>query len=302
MSTNSDRLIFLSLGRVSRVMSMGTDGTDLQTLAEGLESAPDGVAVDPVGRHIFISYMGLVRVGEDYWENDGHVERCNYDGSDRQVIVPVGSFTTGKQITFNEHTRRLYWCDREGMRVMSCRPDGSDLTTLVQTGAGEDRTDPTRHCVGVAVDAKGGYIYWTLKGKPNGNEGRIVRAPLALPAGADPARRTDIETLLGELPEPIDLDWDEQTDTLYWTDRGDPPKGNTLNRAKVRDGKAVDHEILLSNLREAIGLALDLPNRRAFITELIGGAVQVADLDRPGEGQVVYEGKGRLTGLAYLRA
>ena len=81
MSTNSDRLIFLSLGRVSRVMSMGTDGTDLQTLAEGLESAPDGVAVDPVGRHIFISYMGLVRVGEDYWENDGHVERCNYDGS-----------------------------------------------------------------------------------------------------------------------------------------------------------------------------------------------------------------------------
>jgi hypothetical protein len=29
--------------------------------------------------------------------------------------------------------------------------------------------------------------------------------------------------------------------------------------------------------------------------------VQVVNLDRPGEGRVIYEDKGRLTGLAYLR-
>ena len=38
------------------------------------------------------------------------------------------TFENGKQITFDAATGRLYWCDREGMRVMSCRPDGSDLT------------------------------------------------------------------------------------------------------------------------------------------------------------------------------
>ena len=34
-----------------------------------------------------------------------------------------------------------------------------------------------------------------------------------------------------DLPEPIDLEIDHTTRTLYWTDRGDPPHGNTVNRA-----------------------------------------------------------------------
>ncbi len=302
MSNPSDRLIVLSLGLKSRVLSMGTDGSDVQVLVDGLDSKPDGVSVDPVRRHIFYSFMGATRTGEDFWENEGHVERCNYDGSDRQVVVPVGSFVTGKQLVFSDAMQRLYWCDREGMAVLSCRPDGTDLRTEVRTGSGEDRLDARNHCVGVAVDAQGGWLYWTLKGKPNGCEGRIARAPLQLPAGTDPAKRTDIEILLGDLPEPIDLEWDETTDSLYWTDRGDPPEGNTLNRAKLRGGQLVDHEVLLSNLEEAIGLALDLPGRRAFVTELVGGNVRVVDLDHPGEGKVIYHTKGRLVGMAYLRA
>jgi hypothetical protein len=188
------------------------------------------------------------------------------------------------------------------MAVLSCRPDGSDLRTEVRTGSGEDRLDPRKHCVGVAVDAKGGWLYWTLKGKPNGCEGRIVRAPLQPAPGTDPAARTDIETLLDDLPEPIDMEWDETSDTLYWTDRGDPPQGNTLNRARLRDGRLVDQEVLLSNLNEAIGLALDVPGRRAFVTELMGGNVRVVDLDHPGEGKVIYTTKQRLVGMAYLRA
>ncbi|MFT4243714.1 MAG: hypothetical protein QM569_15705 [Acidovorax sp.] len=302
MDQSSDRLIVLSLGLKSCVLSMATDGSDVRVLVDGLDSKPDGVSIDHARRHIFYSFMGVTRDGEDFWENEGYIERCNYDGSDRQVVVPLGSFVTGKQLVFNDAMQRLYWCDREGMAVLSCRPDGSDLRTEVRTGSGQDKLDPRNHCVGVAVDAKGGYLYWTLKGKPNGCEGRIMRMPLQLPPGADPARRTDLETLLDGLPEPIDLEWDETTDSLYWTDRGDPPAGNTLNRAKLRDGKLVDHEILLSNLNEAIGLALDLPGRRAFVTELVGGNVRMMNLDRPGESTVIYHTKGRLVGLAYLRA
>ena len=38
MSNPSDRLIVLSLGLKSRVLSMGTDGSDVQVLVDGLDS------------------------------------------------------------------------------------------------------------------------------------------------------------------------------------------------------------------------------------------------------------------------
>jgi len=300
LSTASDRIIFLSLGLKSRVMSVATDGTDLKVLVDGLDSKPDGVTIDPVNGHLFYTFMGVIRDGEDFWETDGYIERANLDGSDRQVIVPIGKFVTGKQITFDGRSGRLYWCDREGLRVMSCRTDGSDLAVHVQTGStAEHRQNRRLHPVGVTVDAEGGFLYWTQKGKPNGNEGMILRAPLGVVPG-DPTARTDIEVLLEGLPEPIDLDWDHQNRMLYWTDRGDPPDGNTVNRAKLRDGKLVDHEIILSHLEEGIGLAHDPEGRRVFVSDL-GGHLRVVDLKRPGVGQVVYKGQGKLTGIAYLR-
>jgi hypothetical protein len=38
------------------------------------------------------------------------------------------------------------------------------------------------------------------------------------------------------LPEPTDLDLGPVHRTLYWTDRGDPPRGNTVNRATMDPG------------------------------------------------------------------
>ncbi len=301
MSASPDRIILLSLGRESRILSVATDGSDMKVLIDGLESKPDGVTIDPVNRHLFYTFMGIVRDGEDFWEADGHIERANLDGSDRQVIVPVGGIVTGKQITFDPKSGRIYWCDREGLRVTSCRADGSDLVVHVQTGSTDaDRQDRRRHPVGVAVDRQGGFLYWTQKGKPNGNEGTILRAPLDI-VPQDPAARTDIEVLLDGLPEPIDLEWDGEESTLYWSDRGDPPNGNTVNRARIRDGKAVDHEILISGLEEAIGLAHDPAGRRVFVSDL-GGHLRVVNVDHPHEARIVFQGHGKLTGIAYLRS
>mgnify|MGYP000044072605 CR=1 FL=1 len=302
MDTATDRIVFLSLGRLSRVMSVSPDGDDVRTLIEGLDSFPDGITIDPVNRHLYYTFMGADRAGEDYFSTDGYIERANYDGSGREIVVPIGTFVTGKQIQFGPSSRRIYWCDREGMKVMSCATDGSDLKIHVQTGAtDEDSQDRRRHCVGVTVDEPGGYLYWTQKGKPKGNEGRILRAPLHASPGDDPARRTDIETLADGLPEPIDLEWDGGTQTLYWTDRGNAPKGNTLNRATIHGGKLTDHEILFSGLKEAIGLAYDHRNRRVFVSDL-AGTLRVVNLDRPGEAKVVYQGRSPLTGIAYLPA
>ena len=63
--------------------------------------------------------------------------------------------------------------------------------------------------------------------------------PLDLPPGTSAQHRDNIELLFKDLPEPIDLHLLGRGATLLWTDRGDEPDGNTLNRANpsTRDGR-----------------------------------------------------------------
>jgi hypothetical protein len=163
---------------------------------------------------------------------------------------------------------KLYWADREGMRIMRCNLDGSKIETVIETGHGDsDRRDSTKWCVGIAVDAEHGQIYWTQKGPDKAGKGRIFRAGVEIPKGQTAANRTDIEVLFDNLPEPIDLDLDLDNRMLYWTDRGDPPRGNTVNRAPM-DGdtkkKMQAPEIVLTHLMEGIGIALDLRENGCF--------------------------------------
>jgi hypothetical protein len=207
---------------------------------------------------------------------------------------------TPKQLQLEPVSRKLYWSDREGMRVMRCDLDGSNVETLVQTGEGdEDRRDETRWCVGVAVDPERGHVYWTQKGPSDAGRGRILRAGAEMPAGETPAGRSDIELLFDGLPEPIDLELQRATRTLYWTDRGDPPRGNTVNRAPVDAGDANGQppEILSSHLMEGIGIALDPGGGRMFITDL-GGSVYLADMDGSNRREIMVA-QGNLTGIAY---
>ena len=79
-------------------------------------------------------------------------------------------------------------------------------------------------------------IYWTQKG--SGGNGRILRASVEVPKGETAAHRSDIEALFEGLPEPIDLDVDLPHRLMYWTDRGDPPRGNTVSRAPMDPPRA----------------------------------------------------------------
>jgi hypothetical protein len=130
---------------------------------------------------------------------------------------------------------KLYWSDREGMRVMRANLDGSQIETLVDTSVGDSRpgSDQRKWCVGIAVDTDGGKFYWTQKGGHHAGLGRIFRANIQVSQGQSAENRRDIEPLYDNLPEPIDLDLDPVNRTLYWTDRGDPPRGNTVSRAPM---------------------------------------------------------------------
>jgi hypothetical protein len=62
--------------------------------------------------------------------DDGSIERADLDGKNRKIILAQGHTHTPKQIILEKKAGKLYWCDREGMRVMRCNLDGSQLETL----------------------------------------------------------------------------------------------------------------------------------------------------------------------------
>jgi 3-hydroxyacyl-CoA dehydrogenase len=290
----AERVFFLDVSG-GRMASVNPDGSDLEVLIEGLERLPDGLVVDVKGGHIYWTNMG------NPTKNDGSIERADLDGGNRRTIVPEGSTFTPKQLQLDAKGGKLYWCDREGMRVMRANLDGSAIETLVDTSHGDARPgrDAKKWCVGIAVDHDAGHVYWGQKGSDNANEGRIFRAGLDIPKGETPTSRTDIELLFGGLPEPIDLDLDLDNRLIYWTDRGDAPRGNTVSVAPMdaesRNGHAP--EILVSGLMEAIGLSLDLKGRRMFFSDL-GGSVYSAKLDGS-EKRALTFAEGNLTGVAY---
>ncbi|MDB6090183.1 MAG: 3-hydroxyacyl-CoA dehydrogenase [Gammaproteobacteria bacterium] len=272
-----------------RVFSMNPVGSDSRNLVTGCR-LPDGIAVDTEAGHLYWSDMGVPS------RNDGKIERADLDGGNRKTIIPEGATFTPKQIHLDRTNKKLYWSDREGMRVMCANLDGSSMETLIETGRGDaDRSNPSNWCVGITVDAQRGHFYWTQKGADNAEHGRIFRAGIGIPAGQTPANRTDVTLLFDGLPEPIDLELDLTNRFLYWTDRGDPPRGNTVNRTRI-DGK-LQQQIVLGGLMEGIGIALDLPGSRMFVTDL-GGSVYSAHLDGSNK-QTLAMAQGNLTGIAY---
>src|SRR5882724_11524094 len=287
------RLFVLELSG-NRVLSMKPDGSDRKILATDCP-LPDGIVVDAEVGHIYWTNMGASPS-----ENSGSIERADLDGQNRKSIVPEGGTFTPKQLHLDKKNGKLYWSDREGMRVMRANLDGSQIETLVQTGQGDaDSKDQTKWCVGITLDPTRGQIYWTQKGPDNAGVGRIFRANIEIPKGQTAANRSDIEVFFDRLPEPIDLELDLKTRVLYWTDRGDPPRGNTVNRASV-DAKPQAPEIVLTHLMEGIGIALDVRNDRMFITDL-GGSVYTARLDGSEMHPILFA-QGNLSGIAYVEA
>jgi len=288
--TGVARLFFLEASQ-GRIFSVNPDGSDKKVFVSECR-IPDGVAIDVEAGHLYWTNMGVPS------RNDGSIERVDLDGRNRKTIVPEGGTFTPKQLHLEKEAGKLYWCDREGMRVMRSNLDGSSVETLVDTSQGEQRPgrDQTKWCVGITVDPARGKIYWTQKGPEKGGVGRIFRANIEVPTGQTATNRTDIEVFFDGLPEPIDLELDPETRVLYWTDRGDPPCGNTVNRASI-DAKPPAPEILVTHLMEGIGIALDLKGNRMFFTDLAGG-VYSACLDGSEKKPLLFA-QGNVTGIAY---
>lgn len=304
-TTTHSRLFLLDIGLGTypngkgRILSCRPDGSNLHEIVGNIRTLPDGIAIDVANQHIYWTNMGKLGV------NDGSIQRCDLSGANIVTIVPEGKTHTPKQLVIAQRSKKIYWSDREGMKVMRANMDGSDVEILYQPGVSdEDRRDYRNWCVGIAVDEEAGRVYWTQKGPSKGNQGRILYMGLDFKPGESSTSRTDVHILLANLPEPIDLEIDHASKTLYWTDRGDPPHGNSVNSISLvgvsTEGSTTSPErkILVRKLHEGIGLALDTKNSRMFFGDL-GGAVYSSNLDGTNKNTIL-DIDGEVTGVAFV--
>src|SRR5882762_9728636 len=139
------RLFVLELSG-GRIHSVNPDGSSGKVIDADCH-LPDGIVVDVEAGHIYWTNMGVPNL------NDGSIERADLDGGNREVIIPLGVTHTPKQLHLEKGSSKLYWCDREGMRVMRSNLDGTNVETLVKSGEGDDdRRDATKWSVGITVD------------------------------------------------------------------------------------------------------------------------------------------------------
>ncbi|KAI1828361.1 3-hydroxyacyl-CoA dehydrogenase [Xylaria intraflava] len=298
---------FMNAAHAGRLL-VGVPGGRAPEVLLTNQELPDGIDVSKVSRRIFWTSMGMPKV------DNGALFSCDLSGRDIKTVIGRHSILhTPKQLLVDDQGSKIYVCDREGLKVVRCNPDGSELEILVTTGDSEDenhRADPSRWCVGIAVCHRTGKFYWSQKGPSKGGKGRIFRANIDFLDGENAENRSDVECVLQNLPEPINLSIDQERGELYWTDRGELPLGNSINRVSIRSLRPIQHgdqtvswpgkdyELLVRNMHEAIGIKLDLLNKHIYATDL-GGRVYRFGLDGR-NGETFYESQGTYAGITLV--
>jgi hypothetical protein len=155
------RLFFLDLS-AGRILSANPDGSDLKTIINEGRRLLDGLVLDVAAGHIYWTNMG------DHERNDGSIMRSDLNGKNMITFVPPGGTFTPKQLQIEKRSGKLYWSDREGMRVMRANLDGSEIETLVDTSQGDSRpgSDQRKWCV---------VLRWTLTAAGSIGRRRVVR-------------------------------------------------------------------------------------------------------------------------------
>jgi hypothetical protein len=298
---SSARIFALDIG-LSNGMDSSNAGEVIELTPEGQirslvqdQAMPDGLAIDVDSSRMFWTCMGTPG------KPDGAIYSADLDGSNIATVVAPGSINTPKQLVLDSSNKLIYFGDREGVAVFRCQFDGSKLQKLVDNGQAGPESDALGWCVGISISQSLGKLFWTQKGPSKGGKGRLFSADLPAPENTVSAL-TNVQCLLKDLPEPIDLEFDEDSRTLYWTDRGELPQGNSLNRMQLQaegSASAFRKEILAKHFHEAIGLKLDSARKQIYVTDL-GGSVYSYQIDGKITETLFADEKRAFTGVACL--
>jgi DNA-binding beta-propeller fold protein YncE len=249
----------------------GPDFSDGTVVVDQTDTAPDGVAVDPAAGTLYWSAMGdlfgfgggsLQRSGLDgsgvqrivepgitttpkqlaldlvhgrvYWaDREGaSLWRSGLDGSDAQPVVSGHGLVEVIGVAVDAEGDRVYFTDRmtktiyrAGLEVPAGQAAGdrTDVEELVVLPAAASPID-------LALDLRHRRLYWTDR-----QLGTVSRAGLDVPPGETAAGRTDVETVVEGLTEPIGIAIDAARGTLYYGQLGDGLAGRpgTITEASL---------------------------------------------------------------------
>jgi sugar lactone lactonase YvrE len=237
------RLVFNSLSS-SNIYSIDLDGSNLQTLFSTGDDQSTSLAYDPVTTKIFW--------GVDIPSN--YIVKANLDGSGRQTF-PLDDGPDS--MALDHGLGKLYYGSEDGSTLHWMNLDGTGLQTIV--------FDPTNYAFGIAIDATGGKVYWTLAGNKY-----IDRANL------DGTQQEDL--ILGPGPDPAftfgatyGIALDVPNGKMYFSDEDD----SFYYRANL-DGTGIER-FTPEDMMHPHGIALDLDAGRIYWAQQ--GAIGSSDLD-----------------------
>lgn len=272
------------------------DGSNFEVLVKDLE-APDGLVVSLPQQTVVWTNMARGPNGS-LQRTDLHGKALQGDG---KYLVDPGSFETGKEIELDTRDNKLYWADRDGMKVMRANRDGSNVEAFVHHFIDRDEIDSDgktialENPVGIALDLENRHLYFTDRFMARVMRVSLDVAPVFV---GQKSVRTDVETLFQgdrETSRPIDIDLDLEKGLMYWTDRGE----HTISVAKLDGSKRkviVDNDKII--IKDPIGISLDLASQTFVWTDMTTHKIYRANLDGSNI-QTVLEGDKLLNGIPY---
>lgn len=311
------RLYFLSL--TGEILNADPEGGEVVHQIRGINTSPDGIAVDKTAGYLYWTNMGglwgmpgssasiqrvSLQASGTYRANKtkAWVEGEDRSTSEVKTLVTPSQYggKVPKQMTLVEYNgrKKLYWGDREGMKVVRANTDGSDVEVVIDTSGYKCQPVPDcREVVGVAVDTKNMMVYWSQKGRDYTTQGSIHRAPINR---TSPAWANDIQTILSGLSTPIDLHFIDGVG-LFWTDRASLRSGD-VNSLALEDNQvqAASRKIpRIKGLGESVGITSDGTGRTLWTADMSGN-VWKEDL-LGGGAKKIYSLRGAmLAGIVYV--
>ena len=230
-----------------KIQRANLDGTNVETLVSGLIKNPDYIALDVIGRKMYWSMAGYTGLANGR-TNESKIQRANLDGTNVENVIPSLDFGLPGGVALAVGDDKIYWTNwgfPGGIQYANL--DGTNVQTLVNTD-----DNPW----GIALDAAGGKVYWTLGPISVDGHGKIQRANLD---------GTNVQTLVWGLDSPRYIALDIPSLQI-------PEGTGQIVREDVNGDGTV-------NIQDLVFVAINLDKQGADAADVnIDGVVNIQDL------------------------
>ena len=231
--TNMGSVLGTGGGSVQRA---NLDGTMVETIIPaGTAQTPKQMQLDLTNRHIYF----CDREGAKLW-------RAGMDGAMPEAIVSGHGFREMVGVALDVPAGKVYFSDRMGGKIvrtnikMPAGETGANRTDIEELFVFSNGAAP----IDLDIDHTSKKLYWTDR-----ELGTLQRAGIDVPAGQTAMNRSDAETLVTGLVDPIGISLDVPNNKLYFTELGGSVSSAAL------DGKDLKKRVLSSGSATGVAIA-----------------------------------------------